>query len=75
MSLDILKSSKESIDPDTWYSPREAVEHLDRQVREDTLKGYCREGRVEAKKFGPKNEWRIRGRSLLEIRKQWGLDP
>ncbi len=63
------------IDANTWYSPREAVPLLDHQVTEDTLKGYCRRGGVEAKKVGPKKEWRIRGKSILHLREEWGIEP
>jgi hypothetical protein len=65
------------IDPKSYYSPAEAASLL--KVREDTVKKYCRAGSagrilIEAKKVGPKYEWRIKGSSILRLRTAWGLD-
>jgi hypothetical protein len=62
------------VDRTNWYGPREASVLLDQQVTELTLKQYCRDKKVEAKKFGPKKEWRILGSEILRLRREWGLD-
>jgi hypothetical protein len=65
------------IEPRTFYTPAEAAAFLD--VKEATIKGYCRAGKasgvkIETKKIGPRHEWRIKGVSILAIRVAWGLD-
>ena len=70
-----------NIDPAAYYPPAEAGVFLG--VKEATIKAYCRKGRVrgengrhikvETKKVGPREEWRIRGSTLMRIRKAWGL--
>ena len=64
----------ESIDPKRLYMTRDAVHFLDGYITELTLKTYCREGRIEAKKIGPRQQWHVPGAELLRLRKEWGLD-
>jgi hypothetical protein len=65
-----------SIDAKSFYTPAQAASLLG--VREDTVKRYCRLGHagkivVETKKQGPKQEWRIKGSSIIRILDAWGL--
>lgn len=46
---------------------------LDEQVTEPTLKQYCRDQRVLAKKIGPRQQWHILGSEILRLRREWGL--
>lgn len=43
-------------------------------MTEATLKEYCRREEVEAKKVGPKQRWKIRGASLIQLRRKWELN-
>ena len=63
-----------AIDADAWYSVRESTALVDDFVTEYTLKDYCRRGKVQCKKVGPRRQWHILGRSLLDLRREWELD-
>jgi len=60
--------------PKDWYTAREAAEFLGGEVTEATVKEYCKRQEVDAKKVGPKQRWKIRGASLIELRRKWGMD-
>jgi hypothetical protein len=57
-----------------WYTAREAAEFLGGEVTEATLKEYCKREEVEAKKVGPKQRWKIRGASIIELRRKWEIN-
>ncbi|MBL8227253.1 MAG: hypothetical protein JNL98_02195 [Bryobacterales bacterium] len=60
--------------PNDWYTAREAAEFLAGEVTEATLKEYCKREEVEAKKVGPKQRWKIRGASIIELRRKWEIN-
>lgn len=65
------------IDSRKFYTPAEAAALL--EVKEATVKGYCRAGRASGiplvtKKVGPRHEWRIQGASIARLREAWKLD-
>jgi hypothetical protein len=62
------------VEGERWYPVREAITLLDGYLIEDTLKNYCRAGRVKAKKIGPRRQWHIQGVEVLRLRAEWGLD-
>ena len=62
------------IDPKRWYTAREAVQLLDGEITEATVKEYCKRDDLEAKKVGPKKRWEILGASIIELRRKWELD-
>jgi hypothetical protein len=66
-----------TIVPNEYYSPAEGGAFLD--VKESTIKTYCRNGKtrgvkVDAKQVGPRKEWKIKGASLIAIKRAWGMD-
>jgi len=63
-----------SADPDKWYTARDAVDLLAKEVTEATIKEYCKKGTVKSKRVGPKKRWMISGSSIIALRKKWGLD-
>ena len=71
------------VDPDKWYSVREAAGLLG--VTEATVKVYCRagEGRVhnanksravKARKRGARGRWEVLGCEIKRLIKEWNLD-
>jgi hypothetical protein len=72
MALSKLNANHD-IDPQKWYSAPEAAAYLG--VKEQTVTGYCREGRLlrQAEKIGPKMRWHIRGSEIIRLRKEWRL--
>ena len=63
-----------SVDPIRWYSAREATDLLNAEVTEATIKGYCKRGKLDAKKAGPRKRWMIRGASIIRLKQKWDLD-
>jgi hypothetical protein len=69
-----LGSVAKPLKPNDWYTAREAAEYLAGEVTEATLKEYCKREEVEAKKVGPKQRWKIRGASIIELRRKWEIN-
>lgn len=63
-----------SLRTDGWYNAREAASLLKEEVTEATVKEYCKQGKVAAKKVGPKKRWMISGASIKKLRKDWGIE-
>ncbi len=63
-----------TITPERWYTAREAVELLEREVTEATVKEYCNSGKLKGKKMGPKKRWMALGSSIQKLRRDWGID-
>lgn len=66
-----------AIKPDKLYSIAEAVELLRGQnvsVTPETVKRYCRTKKVAGTRVGPRGAWMVKGKSLLVLRTEWGLD-
>ena len=68
----MTNAARVKIGKDQWYSAREAADLLG--VTEDTVKKYCRNGKVKGKQVGPKNRWHVQGVEIVRLRKGWGLD-
>lgn len=65
------------IDPHSWYSVGEATAFLKSgsiSVTPETVKRYCRKKKLVAKRFGPRQAWMVKGRSLAQLRAKWGID-
>jgi hypothetical protein len=60
--------------PKNWYTARETAHLLRDEVTEATVKEYCKDGQLKAKKVGPKKRWMVLGSSIRELRRKWGLD-
>ena len=67
-------SSVDPIEPNRWYTPREAARLLDNEVTEETVKEYCRQSKLRARKKGPRKSWRIQGADIVRLRKEWDID-
>ena len=65
---------KRKINPRLWYTARKASALLDGEITELTVKVYCREGKVRAKRKGPHKEWHVLGSEIIRLRKEWDLD-
>ena len=63
-----------SIDPDAWYTARQAADLLGGEVTEATVKDYCKKRKLKSKQVGPKKRWMISGSSISGQRRKWGLD-
>jgi hypothetical protein len=61
-----------TIGPKVWYTARDAAVFLG--VTEGTVKQYCKDEKVKCKRVGPKKRWVVLGASLIELRREWGLD-
>lgn len=61
-----------AIRSDKLYTVREAADALG--VTPDTVKAYCRSGRLRAKKVGPKQAWAVRGTEIRRLRRKWNAD-
>ena len=64
------------IDLERWYTARETTEFL--EVEEQTITNYCRK-RIKirqsgCKKIGPRRKWHVKGKEILRLRNEWGLD-
>ncbi len=60
------------IEGEKWYTAHEVAGLLN--VTEETVKNYCRSGRLAGKRIGPRKRWHIQGRTVEEKRTEWGLD-
>ena len=60
------------IDRKKSYSARDAAELL--EVTPDTVKAYCRDGKVKGRQVGPKKQWMVPGGEIKRLRKEWNLD-
>ncbi len=63
--------SKIKIDPQKFYAPPVAAKFLG--VTPDTVKAYCRKGKLKGERGGLKQVWRIRGSVLQEFHARWKL--
>lgn len=68
----LRKRDSLNIEPEELYSMREAAEFLD--VTPETVKMYCRNGKLKGQKVGPKREWKVRGSEINRLRDEWNLD-
>jgi len=57
-----------------WYSPGQAASYLKGEVKEATLKQYCRLAKIKSKQVGPKKRWVIAGSAIQELKKKWELE-
>ena len=65
----------DTLAPERWYTAREAVEFLNQEVTEATVKEYCKSGKLKkSKRMGPKKRWMILGSSIQQLRREWGID-
>lgn len=62
------------IGPRLWYSARETVDLLDKEITELTVKEYCRTRKVRSQRKGPRKEWHVLGSEIIRLRKEWNLD-
>ena len=69
-----LGSVRKLLKTSDWYTAREASELLDGEVTEATIKEYCKNGKLDAKKVGPRKRWVVLGASLKKLRQKWGMD-
>jgi predicted transcriptional regulator len=67
-----LTAAKVKIVNEQRYSAREAADLL--EVTEETVKKYCRNGKIKGKQIGPKKRWHVQGIEIVRLRKAWGLD-
>ena len=65
-------SSNVKIEKDEMYSARKAADLL--EVTAETVKKYCRNGKIKGKRRGPKKIWHVQGSEIIKLRKAWGLD-
>lgn len=64
-----------TLDPGASYDPGEAAQQL--SIKVSTVKQYLRSGRLKGHKEkvkGFREEWRVMGASIIELRRQLGLD-
>jgi len=67
-----MLSSKVEIDKNRGYSAKETAVLL--EVTEETVKKYCRTGKLKGKRVGAKMRWHVRGSEIVALREKWGLD-
>jgi len=60
------------ISKDQLYSARKAADFL--KVTAETVKKYCRTGKIKGKQLGPKKLWHVPGAEITRLHKAWGLD-
>jgi hypothetical protein len=67
---------KRKIDPKQYYTISQTAIFLrDGGVKTpETVKRYCRSGKLKGKKKGPKKVWYVLGSSVTALRKDWELD-
>jgi hypothetical protein len=66
---------KKQIDPQTFYPVENAAKWLN--IKASTVKQYLRSGRLDGEKqetVGFREEWRVLGSSIIELRKQMGIE-
>lgn len=63
---------KRKIDPDRWYTAREAAPFLG--VTELTVKEYCRKEIIKGKQRGARKTWHVQGREIIRRQKALNLD-
>lgn len=64
-------AKKSKIDLKRQYSAREAANLLG--VTPDTVKGYCRDGKITGKRVGPKKNWMVVGSEIVRLLASWNL--
>ena len=57
------------IDTNMDYSASDAVHLLG--VTAETVKSYCRDKKLKARRAGPKKEWSISGAGIKKLRDSW----
>jgi hypothetical protein len=64
------------IDPRKYYTISQTAALLrDGGVNTaDTVKRYCRNGKLEGKKKGAKGIWHVLGSSIIALREKWDLE-
>ena len=74
--LSIWMANKLNIDPKQHYTIAQTTDLLrDGDVATpETIKRYCRNGKLKGKKKGAKQVWHVLGSSIIALRKKWGLD-
>jgi hypothetical protein len=73
----VKKKKKPSIDPKRLYTIPETVQLLRGptfKIEPGTIKKRCRAKTMSGKRIGPKKVWHVYGSSILDKRKEWGLD-
>jgi hypothetical protein len=67
---------RKRIDPDKHYTLAETTVFLkDGGVTTtETIKRYCRTGKLKGKKKGAKKTWHVLGSSIEALREEWDLD-
>ncbi len=63
---------KRKIDPNRWYTAREAAPFLD--ATEVTVKEHCRKKMIRGKQRGTMKAWHVQGREIIRRRKELSLD-
>ena len=53
------------------YSATEAASRLG--VTPETVKAYCRVGKLAAKKVGPRQQWFVPAAEIARLRREWGM--
>ena len=57
---------------DQWYPARKAADLL--KVTAETVKKYCRNGKIKGRQVGPKKRWHVQGAGIMRLHEAWGLD-
>jgi hypothetical protein len=66
---------KRKIGPKEYYTIFQTANFLRDGVKTaETVKRYCRTGKLKGKKTGPKRVWHVLGSSIIALRKDWELD-
>jgi excisionase family DNA binding protein len=61
-----------SIKSKKQYTTREAADLL--QVTPETVKAYCRNGKLKGRQVGPKKQWMVPVEEIKKLQKEWNLD-
>ena len=61
-----------NIDPNKFYNSERAAALL--RVKPETVKAYCRKGKLHGKQVGPRSQWMVPGKEIVRLRKEWRLD-
>ena len=67
-----MASKNLKIEAKRMYTAREAAILLG--VTPDTVKSYCRDGKIAGKQVGPKQNWMVAGTEIARLRASWNLD-
>jgi excisionase family DNA binding protein len=43
------------------------------ELKEETIRKYCRDKKLKCKKLGPRNVWMIKKASVDSLKKKWGV--